>query len=821
MYPFKEIEEKWRIFWEEKGFYKTDLNKIDNKYYSLMMFPYPSGDMHVGHGRNYILGDAVFRYKKMKGFNVLTPMGWDAFGLPAENAAIKNKIHPKEWTLNNIKKFKSQFKDWGISYDWEREIAACHPGYYKWTQWFFLLFYKNGLAYKKKAFVNFCPSCQTVLANEQVVDQKCERCGTSVIQKNLEQWFFKITDFAEELLNDLDTLTGWPERVKIMQKNWIGLSEGVEIDFKIEGLDKPLTIFTTRPDTAFGVTFLAIAPEHPLVETLIETSPNRKEIEDFIFETINLDRFKRTSEDTEKKGIFTGRYAINPLNKDRVPIYIANFVLMEYGTGAIMAVPAHDQRDFLFAKKYNLPIKVVIQNFSKNLNSSTMNEAYTEEGIMTDSGEFNGLLSSEGIKKISQWIEDKGFGRRTKHTRLRDWLISRQRYWGAPIPIIYCERCGIVPVPEKDLPVLLPNDVVFMPTGESPLKTSKTFLHTICPKCGKDATRETDTMDTFVDSSWYFLRYLYPRDEEKPFGELVNRWLPVDQYIGGIEHAILHLLYARFFIKALYRFGLVKFREPFKNLFTQGMIIKNGFKMSKSKGNVVNPKPLIEKYGADTVRLYTLFIGPPEKDAEWKDEAVEGAYRFLNRLWNLCMENKELIKKGKDKKANLEKKEEKNLWHILNRLIKKITDDIEGDFHFNTAISGIMELTNALADYLSSTKEPDAGLVREVILKTILCLSPFAPFICEELWQILTEKNDGILSERWPEYDPSALKKETVTVVFQINGKIRSKAELPAGSTKEELEKIALSDPVIQKWLENKTIKKIITVLDKLVNIVI
>jgi leucyl-tRNA synthetase len=563
-----------------------------------------------------------------------------------------------------------------------------------------------------------------------------------------------------------------------------------------------------------------VAPEHPIVKDLIKDSGQRPQLEQFIFETVNLDRFKRTAEETEKKGVFTGRYAINPLNGTKVPIYLANFVLMEYGTGAIMAVPAHDQRDFEFAKKYGLPIRVVIQNPSRSLVPASMTGAYVEEGVMSHSGAFDGLPSPEGLKRIASWIEEKKIGRKTKHTRLRDWLISRQRYWGAPIPIIYCDCCGMVPVPEKDLPVLLPDDAVFNPNGESPLKTSPTFSKTVCPTCGKPARRETDTMDTFVDSSWYFLRYLYPRDDKQAFGPLVNDWLPVDQYIGGIEHAILHLLYARFFVKALHRFGLVGFREPFRNLFTQGMIIKNGFKMSKSKGNVVNPKPLIEQYGADTVRLYTLFIGPPEKDAEWNDEAVEGASRFLNRFWYLCAEHEGLVRNAPDAPPALGDKQSKKLYHVLNKLVKKITDDIEGAFHFNTAISGIMELTNALADYLSSSDSPDPALVRSVVLKTTLCLSPFAPHICEELWVRLTGKTGGIMLESWPEYDPSALKADEVTVVFQVNGKIRSKIETASGTPKDELEKAALADPALAKWLEGLTVRKIVVIPDKLVNIV-
>ncbi|MCX5686375.1 MAG: leucine--tRNA ligase, partial [Candidatus Omnitrophica bacterium] len=611
LYSFDKIEPKWQKFWRDERLFNVDTKNCADKYYCLMMFPYPSAALHVGHGRNYIIGDVVARYKMMRGSSVLAPMGFDAFGLPAENAAIKGGMHPKTSTLNNIKTMKRQLNQWGVEYDWDREIISCLPDYYKWTQWIFIKLYEKGLAYKKKAFVNWCPSCKTVLANEQVVEGSCERCDTAVTQKELEQWFFKITYYADRLLKDLAKLTEWPERVKLMQSNWIGRSEGVEIDFEIEGMKERLKCFTTRVDTIFGATFIAIAPEHPLADSLIKGCEDEKAAASAVGKMRVESKITRSSIDVEKEGVFTGKFAINPVNKRRIPVWISDYILMEYGTGAIMAVPAHDQRDFEFAKKYRLPIEVVIDNPKKHLVVSEMKEAYAEEGVMANSGQFNGLDSREAIEKIADYFEKEEFGKRAVQYKLRDWLISRQRYWGTPIPIIYCKKCGTVVVPEKDLPVLLPEDVEFRPTGESPLKFSNSFVNTKCPKCKGASTRETDTMDTFVDSSWYFLRYITPELADRPFDTaLVNKWLPVDQYIGGIEHAILHLLYSRFITKFFRDIGVVNFDEPFKNLFTQGMIIKDGAKMSKSKGNVVSPDKLIQAYGADTVRLYTLFIGP-------------------------------------------------------------------------------------------------------------------------------------------------------------------------------------------------------------------
>ena len=684
-YSFDKIEKKWQKYWNDTKLFEVDVKSEKQKYYCLVMFPYPSGKLHVGHGRNYIIGDAVTRYKIMRGLNTLSPIGWDAFGLPAENAAIKEGLHPKASTLNNIDVMKYQLNQWGIGYDWSRELTSCLPDYYKWTQWIFLKLFEKGLAYKKKAAVNWCPSCNTVLANEQVVGGACERCETPVEEKDLEQWFFKITDYAQRLLDDIEKLEHWPERVKIMQKNWIGKSTGVEIHFPLEGSKEFLSCYTTRVDTIFGATYMVLAPEHPMIEELTAEVDNKGEINNFIKRLRAQSKQDRAAAEVEKEGIFTGRHVINPVNNRKIPLWIANYVLMEYGTGAVMAVPAHDQRDFEFAKKYSLPIEVVIDNPEEHLKVNEMERAYEDEGVLVNSGQFNGLGNIQAMEKIADWMQDTKIGKRSAHFKLRDWLISRQRYWGAPIPIIYCGKCGLVPVPEKDLPVLLPEAVEFKPYGQSPLAGVNEFVNVKCPKCKTLARRETDTMDTFVDSSWYYLRYLSPKDDKEPFdSEIVNKWLPVDQYIGGIEHAILHLLYSRFITKVMCDLGYVNFEEPFENLFTQGMIIKDGAKMSKSKGNVVSPDDLIKKYGADTMRLYTLFIGPPEKDAEWNDRAVEGSYRFLSRLWRLIDAVKDIKEPGKER--SLERK--------THQTIKKVTDDMEGDFKFNTAISAVMELVN-------------------------------------------------------------------------------------------------------------------------------
>ncbi|NQT06102.1 MAG: leucine--tRNA ligase, partial [Candidatus Omnitrophica bacterium] len=712
---------------------------------------------------------------------------------------------------NNIDNMKRQLKQWGIGYDWVREVNSCTPEYYRWTQWLFLKLYEKGLAYKKKAAVNWCPSCNTVLANEQVVEGACERCDTKVTQEQLEQWFFKITDYAERLLKDLEKLKEWPERVKTMQRNWIGKSHGVEIDFPIVDTKEKLTCFTTRVDTIYGATYMVLASEHPVVDKLIDGVKNEDEIKAFIKKVRNQSIQKRAAADTEKEGIFSGRYVINPVNDKKIPLWIANYILMEYGTGAVMAVPAHDQRDFEFAKKYDLPIEVVIDDPKKPLDSKTMHEAYVEDGIMVNSTPFNKTTNRQAMEDIANYMEEKSIGKRAVNYKLRDWLISRQRYWGAPIPIIYCDKCGIQPVPEKDLPVKLPENVEFKPNGESPLKAVERFVNTKCPKCKSKARREVDTMDTFVDSSWYYLRYISPKDKNGAFNSKdVNQWLPVDQYIGGIEHAILHLLYSRFVTKVFYDIGLIKFDEPFKNLFTQGMIIKNGAKMSKSKGNVVSPDELIEKYGADTVRLYTLFIGPPEKDAEWSDRAVEGSYRFLGRVWRLA----EKVKDTKD----IEDSERKDLKIKTHQTIKKVTDDIERDFHFNTAISAVMELINETYNGLAKDDKVDKS-VKEAVKTAIILLSPFVPHISEEMWEMLGNR-PSIFKLEWPKYDPNFIKTDKATMAIQVNGRLRSKIEVGEGIKEEELKKLVLSDPKVIKWVAQKPIKKFIVVPNRLINII-
>ncbi|MDD4202874.1 MAG: leucine--tRNA ligase [Candidatus Omnitrophica bacterium] len=809
-YPFNEIDPKWQKYWKDNKCFAVDTKDTAKKFYCLMMFPYPSAALHVGHGRNYIIGDVVARYKKMQGYNVLAPMGWDAFGLPAENAAIKNNIHPRISTMNNIATMKKQLGAWGVCYDWSREVASCMPDYYKWTQWIFLQLYKKGLAYKKKASVNWCSSCATVLANEQVVDGKCERCSTEVEQKDLEQWFFKITDYAERLLTDLNKLKNWPERVKTMQANWIGKSVGVEIHFPIEGTEKQLTCFTTRVDTIFGATYMVLAAEHPDVPELIKDAKNKNEILDFIDEVRHENKESRLKDTLEKKGVFTGRYVINPVNGKKIPLWIANYVLMNYGTGAVMAVPTHDQRDFEFAAKYKLEKIVVIDDPKFSLDAQLMKEAYEKQGILVNSQQFNGMNNKEAMEKIADWMEEKGIGKRSIQFKLRDWLISRQRYWGAPIPMVYCEKCGIVPVKEEELPVLLPETVEFKPTGESPLKGNSDFVNTTCPNCKGKAKREIDTMDTFVDSSWYFLRYISPKNKELPFvKEDVDKWLPVDQYIGGVEHAILHLLYSRFITKVLCDMEHIGFDEPFKNLFTQGMIIKDGFKMSKSKGNVVAPDPLIEKYGADTVRVYTLFIGPPEKDAEWEDRAVEGSYRFLARVWRLV---EALVEQNKT--SVVPSKEITSLKRKTHQTIKKVTYCIEDGFRCNTAISGIMELVN---DIYTCKDDTD---ITEAVHTTVLLLYPFAPHVCDEMWSMLGNERD-LLKQKWPKYDEDIAKETEITMPVQIKGKLRTKVQVAPGIDESSLKELVLNDEKTKNWIEGKQIIKWIIVPDKMVNIII
>ncbi|MGI6412979.1 MAG: leucine--tRNA ligase [Syntrophomonadaceae bacterium] len=817
-YDFKTIEAKWQSYWEDNNFYKVfeDLNRP--KYYCLEMFPYPSGNLHMGHVRNYAIGDVLARFKTMQGYNVLHPMGWDSFGLPAENAAIQNRISPSVWTYSNIKNMKKQLKRLGLSYDWDREVTTCSPDYYKFTQWMFLKLYENNLAYKKKAAVNWCPSCQTVLANEQVVEGACERCDTPVDKKQLEQWFFRITSYAQQLLDDLDELPGWPEKVKTMQRNWIGRSEGCEFSMPIDGINAEIRVFTTRPDTVFGVTYMVLAPEHPLVEVICRNKPQEREVMEFVNRMKHTSDIDRTAADTEKEGVFTGAYAINPMNGEKIPIWLANYVLMDYGTGAIMAVPAHDQRDFEFAIKYQLPIRVVIKGENSPLDN--LSEAYTEDGIMINSGPFNGLESSNGRDEVIKYMEQKGIGMRTVNYRLRDWLISRQRYWGAPIPIVYCDNCGVVPVPEKDLPVLLPDNVEFKPSGESPLNYVADFYKADCPSCGNPARRETDTMDTFVCSSWYFNRYCSPLNPDLPFTpEAADYWMPVDQYIGGVEHAILHLMYARFLTKFLNDIKMVSCQEPFTNLLTQGMVLKDGFKMSKSKGNVVSPEDIINTYGADTARLFILFASPPERDLEWSDQGVEGAYRFLNRVWRMVLAYSKLLEKPVDNLNNQDLNQaSKSLRYKTHATIKKVTEDIEERFNFNTAVSAIMELSNTLGSYKS---EPnlDQSVAKEAINSLLLLLSPFAPHFTEELWHLLGNQ-DSIHKQPWPKYDPAALVLEETEIVIQINGKIRDRINVPTNSAEDEVREMALNSHRVQEFIGGKQVKKVIVIPEKLVNIV-
>ncbi|MDD4734760.1 MAG: leucine--tRNA ligase [Kiritimatiellae bacterium] len=837
-YPFSEIEPKWQQYWSENRLFSVDTQDATDKYYCMMMFPYPSGTLHVGHGRNYIIGDAVVRYKKMRGKRVLAPMGWDAFGLPAENAAIKTGTHPRVSTLNNIAVIKKQLADWGCCYDWDREVTSCLPDYYKWTQWLFLKLYEKGLAYKSKGNVNWCPSCATVLANEQVVDGQCDRCSSTVEQKALEQWFFKITDYAQRLLDDLDLLPGWPERVKIMQRNWIGRSEGARIEFGLEPrtderADSAASVpcFTTRTDTIYGCTYMVLAPEYPQLAEMVAGLPEEAAIKAYQESVKGLTNIDRASDTLEKNGVFTGRFVINPYNGRRIPLWVADYVLMEYGTGAVMAVPAHDTRDWAFAKKYDLPIEISIQNPEQTLKLEEMADAYTGDGVCVDSGPFTGRPNREAIPAMIRHAEEQGFGKGTVHFRLRDWLISRQRYWGAPIPMIYCDACGLVPVPEKDLPVLLPDDVAFKPTGESPLRAHEAFMNVPCPVCGKPARRESDTMDTFVDSSWYFFRYLNARDETKALdSEACDNWLPVDQYIGGIEHAILHLLYARFFTKALSDIGLIHFDEPFAHLFTQGMICKRSekdgqlYKMSKSKGNVVSPTELIREYGADTVRVYTLFIGPPEKDAEWNDQSVEGAFRFLRRIWRCVHDHRELLlaaPKTRPEVADLEPAL-RDLYRQTHESIRQITSDLEGDFHFNTAIAQIMKLMNAVEAVTVNAESSAAAraVFRETVESVVLLLSPFAPHMAEELWMELGHP-PSILNAAWPEVNEAALKRDRVELVLQVNGKVRGHVMVSAEADRETLEREALNDPDVQRWTEGKTIRKVIVVPGRLVNIAV
>jgi len=825
-YP-KAVEAKWQKRWEDTRAFKVTEDPAKKKYYVLEMFPYPSGRIHMGHVRNYSIGDVVARYKRMCGFNVLHPMGWDSFGMPAENAAIKHAIHPHKWTVENIAYMRKQLKQMGLSYDWDREVATCLPEYYRWNQWFFIRMLEKGLAYRKTAFVNWCGSCETVLANEQVEDGKCWRCESEVTQKELPQWCFRITAYAEELLSSLDNMPGWPERVLTMQKNWIGKSTGCEIDFKVKdvpGLDK-ITVFTTRADTLFGATFMSVAPESPIVQKLIAGRPQEASVRAFIEKVGRESKIDRTAETGEKEGVFTGAYAVNPVTGEDIPVWAANFVLAEYGTGAVMAVPAHDQRDFEFAKKYGLPVKVVINPPDKALVPAEMEAAYVDEGVMTASGQFDGTPNVQGKVRVAEYIEGTGTGKKTVNYRLRDWGISRQRYWGTPIPVIYCESCGPVPVPEDQLPVLLPTDVVFTGKGASPLTTSKEFLSANCPKCGKAGRRETDTMDTFVDSSWYFLRYC-GLDDSAPFDkDKAAYWMPkgggVDQYIGGIEHAVLHLLYSRFFTKAVRDLGLTDADEPFTNLLTQGMVIKDGAKMSKSKGNVVDPDHLIGEFGADTARLFSLFASPPEKDLEWADQGVEGSFRFLARVWRLVRENIDILTTGQGKLSGEPSANVKALRRATHKTIKKVTDDIEDRFHFNTAIASVMELVNALYQYEVDKSDPHSvDAFKEAVQTVTLLMAPFAPHITSELWEAMG-KEDTLEIAPWPSYDPELIKAEDMLIVVQVNGKVRDKMTVPADASEDYVKSAALKLEKVVQFTGGNAPKKIVYVKGKLVSIVV
>ncbi len=813
-YLAAEIEQKWQERWAELDLYQTNDAADKPSYYCLEMFPYPSGNLHMGHVRNYSIGDVVARFKTMRGYNVLHPMGWDAFGLPAENAAIKHGVAPARWTKENIATMKRQFKQLGLSFDWDREVTTCLPDYYRWTQWLFLQFYKAGLAYKKEGRVNWCPSCQTVLANEQVVDGACERCGTEVHKKALEQWYFRITDYADRLLADLRLLDGWPKKVRTMQENWIGRSEGAMITFKLETGDD-IEVYTTRPDTLFGATYLVFAPEHQLVEKLIAGKPEAEAVRAFADRMSHLTDLERTGDTAEKEGLPTGAYAINPINGAKIPVWVGNYVIADYGTGAVMGVPSGDQRDFLFAKKYDLPMIPVVSATGEDVQAADMTEAYVEPGKLINSGAYTGMDNVAAMEAIVEALGEKEAGRKTVNYRLRDWLISRQRFWGAPIPIVYCDHCGTVAVPEDQLPVRLPEDVDFKPTGESPLNDAPDFVHTTCPKCGGPARRETDTMDTFVCSSWYFMRYTDAQNTTLPFAkDKADKWLPVDQYIGGVEHAILHLLYARFFTKVLKDRGLVSAEEPFKNLLTQGMVLKDGAKMSKSKGNIVSPEDIMRTYGADTARLFILFAAPPERDLEWNDSAVEGCYRFLGRVYRFVQRYLAASEGGGDPAR------EKELRYLAHTSLARITEDIDQRFNFNTAVSAIMELVNGLYAAMDAYDDNRSPAIDEATDILVHVLAPFVPHLAEELWAALGHEASVHL-ETWPQYDESALVQDEVEMVVQINGKVREHITVDVALSKEEVAEQALADERVQALIAGKTVRKTIVVPKKLINFVV
>ena len=816
-YDFIATEEKWQQRWAEAEEFSVQEDSSAEKYYVLEMLPYPSGALHIGHVRNYSLGDSIARFKRMQGMNVLHPIGWDAFGLPAENAAIQRGIPPERWTLENIAAMKKQCQRMGWSYDWTREIATCSPEYYRWTQWLFVQMYQKGLVYLRDGTVNWCQQCQTVLANEQVIDGCCWRDGSEVSEKELEQWYFRTTEYADQLLVDLDQLGDWPDKVHRMQQNWIGKSVGCKASFPAEDSDVTIDIFTTRLDTVYGATFLVLAPEHPLVKDWLDESDAGRQMARFVEEMRRQGKDMRTAEDTEKEGIFTGHYATNPFNGSAIPIWIANFVLLGYGTGAIMAVPAHDQRDFEFARKYDLPIQIVIQPEDGAL-PSELDQAFTEYGVLANSEAFSSLSSQAAQEKMVEFAQSQGFGEKCTTYRLRDWSVSRQRYWGTPIPMIRCPKCGVVPVPLEELPVVLPR-IETTQLGRSPLANLPEFLDVSCPECQGEARRETDTMDTFVDSSWYFYRYTSAHYESAPIqDEAVDYWFPVDLYIGGVEHAILHLIYMRFFTKVMRDLGLVQFDEPVSRLFTQGMVLKDGSAMSKSRGNVVSPDEVVQEYGADALRLFVLFAAPPDRDLDWSDRGLEGCFRFLNRLWRM------LGKVPGENDASAAGDQELNergraLRRKSHQTIRKVTDDLER-MHQNTAIAAIMELLNAVYEYVDREEQHEGDLLREVLEAIALLLSPFAPHFCEEMWEGLGHA-ESITFTPWPTYDPEWAREEGIFVVVQVNGKVRSRFPASPGVSREEMQALALGDEKAKRYIEGKTIRKIIVVPGKLLNIVV
>jgi leucyl-tRNA synthetase len=814
-YEFQAIERKWQQRWAENQAFAVEENPDRAKFYMLEMLPYPSGELHLGHVRNYSLGDSIARLKSLQGFNVMHPIGWDAFGLPAENAAIERRVPPQDWTLNNIKRMKEQCLRMGFAYDWRREIATCLPEYYGWNQWFFLQMLKRGLAYRKKGQVNWCNQCQTVLANEQAADGLCWRDGSEVVIKDLDQWCLRISEYSEELLGSLDSLEAWPEKVVAMQRNWIGKSEGTQVRFDLES-GGSIEIFTTRVDTIFGATFMVVAPEHELVRDCLNDPVFGQDLKTFVDGMRRVDQSARVDETAEKLGQFTGRYAVNPFNGERIPVWVANFVLMEYGTGAIMAVPAHDERDFEFATKYGIPIRPVIRPEDEEL-TSPLEQAFTEYGVLQNSGQFSGQSSKEAIAKMTDYAEEQRFGSRSITYRLKDWGISRQRYWGTPIPIIYCEDCGHLPVPEGDLPVVLPR-IESIELGGSPLKRVEEFLKVECPSCGGSARRETDTMDTFVDSSWYFYRYVDSKNSKAPFARSpIDYWFPVDVYIGGVEHAVMHLIYMRFFTKVMRDLGLVDMNEPVKKLFTQGMVLKDGAKMSKSKGNTVSPDAIVKDYGADALRLFIQFCAPPEGDLDWNDQGLEGCSRFLRRYWRFVHRFHDVLKQGTRAQPGELTEEGKRLLRKLHQTIRKVTEDIER-IHQNTAVAAIMELSNTLHEYVDR-EEPDPALLYEVVSKATVLLWPFTPHIADEIWEQLGHE-DSVSLVAWPQFDAELAREEEIEIVIQVNGKVRSKFSAPLEISKDEMESRALADERVAALLGNRTVRKVIVVPGRLVNIV-